>query len=35
MSQLCDLDIVHVVDLSGPPMEYGACGLGKFTPYSK
>jgi hypothetical protein len=35
MNQLCDLDIVHVVDLQGPAMEYGSCGLGKFVPYGK
>jgi len=35
MSELCDLDIVRVVDMQGPAMEYGSCGLGKFVPYTK
>lgn len=34
-SELCDLDIVHVMDVQTPVMEYGACGLGKFVPYRK
>jgi hypothetical protein len=34
MNELCDLDIVRVVDMQSP-IEYGACGVGKFVPYSK
>jgi hypothetical protein len=34
IDQLCDLDIVRVVDMT-TPMEFGACGLGKFVPYTK
>ena len=33
-SEICDIDIVQVVDRQSP-MEYGTCNLGKFVPYTK
>jgi hypothetical protein len=33
-SQLCGNDLVTIADPSSP-ITYGACGLGKFTPYTK
>lgn len=32
--RLCNLDIVRIVDMTSP-MEFGACGLGKFVPYTR
>ena len=33
-SQLCGNDLVTIAE-SGSPISFGACGLGKFTPYRK
>lgn len=33
-NRLCELDIVRIVDMTAP-MEFGACALGKFVPYTK
>ena len=34
-NQLCSVDIIHIVDTTGSGIgEFGACGLGKFTPWA-
>ena len=33
-TSLCSGDIVRIID-PPTPMEFGACGLGKFTPYTR
>ncbi|MGQ5700655.1 hypothetical protein ACUJ46_01190 [Sandaracinobacteroides sp. A072] len=34
-SQLCNVDIITVLQTSGGPMRGASCGLGKFTPMKK
>ena len=34
-SQLCNVDIVHVIQVGGGIGEIGACSLGKFTPWER
>lgn len=34
-SQLCSVDIIHIIDTTGGIGELGACGLGKFTPWER